>query len=308
MTASSSAQEIKTPDAKVAVVNGTVINQDDFNKELNIAQQRLAKMGQSLNDSQLKTLKTEVLERLIDRELLYQESRKNGINIDEAEINEQLSTLKKSFPNEDEFKKALQKMDFSEPYLKTQIKRDLTIKKFIDKKFFEKVVVSEDETKGYYDSHPNAFKQTEQVKASHILIKVDPQADESKKAEAHRKIEEIQKKIQKGEDFSTLAKEFSQCPSSAQGGDLGYFERGQMVKPFDEAAFALAPGEISGIVETKFGYHIIKTTDKKEEGSISYKDVKEKLQQYLKQNKVKEQVNSYIDELKKKAKVERFMT
>ena len=109
------------------------------------------------------------------------------------------------------------------------------------------------------------IKKPEQVKASHILVKVDAGADEAKKAEARKKIQEIQQKVKAGGDFEALATENSDCPSKAKGGDLGFFERGQMVKPFEEAAFALKPGEVSGIVETQFGYHIIKVQEKKDE-------------------------------------------
>jgi len=256
----------------------------------------------------MQELKKEVLERLINRELLYQESQKNGIKVEESEINEQIAALKKRFPNEDEFKKTLQNMDFSQDYLTTQITRDLSIKEFIDKQFAEKITVSDKEAKSYFDSHPDAFNSPEQVKARHILIKVDPKADESQKAAARKKTEEIQQKLKKGEDFSTLAKEYSQCPSSAEGGDLGSFQRGQMVKPFEDAVFALEPGEVSGIVETEFGYHLIKSVDKKSKASFAYNDIKEKLQQHLKQTKVQEQVNEYVKELKNKAKVEVFMT
>ncbi|MBW2143044.1 MAG: peptidylprolyl isomerase [Deltaproteobacteria bacterium] len=308
MTLPSLAQEKQTPKAKVAAVNGAVISQIDFNREMNIVQQRLTRMEKSFNDSQMKTLKNEVLERLINRELLYQESQKNGIKVEESAINEQIDALKKRFPNEDEFKKTLQNMDFSQNYLTTQITRDLAIKQFIDKQFSEKITVSDKEAKSYFDSHPDAFNSPEQVKASHILIKVDPKADESQKAAARKKIEEIQQRLKKGEDFATLAKEFSQCPSSAGGGDLGSFQRGQMVKPFEDAVFALAPGEVSGIVETEFGYHLIKSVDKKPKASFAYNDIKEKLKQHLKQNKVQEQVGEYVEELRKKAKVEIFMT
>jgi peptidyl-prolyl cis-trans isomerase C len=308
MTLPSLAQEKQAPKAKVAAVDGAVISQTDYNREMNIVQQRITSMGRSLNDSQMKALKTEVLERLINRELLYQASQKNGIDVEESAINEQIDALKKRFPTEDDFKKTLQEMNFSQNYLTTQIRRDLAIKQFVDKQFTEKTTVSDKEAKSYYDSHPDAFNSPEQVKASHILIKVDPKEDESKKAAARKKIEEIQQRLKKGEDFATLAKELSQCPSSAEGGDLGYFQRGQMAKPFEDAAFALAPGDVSGIVETKFGYHLIKCVDKKTKASFAYDDIKERLQQHLKQNKVQEQVNEFVEGLRKKAKVEIFMT
>jgi len=144
--------------------------------------------------------------------------------------------------------------------------------------------------------------------ASHILIKVDSKADASKKAEARKKIEKIQKKVKKGEDFAALAKEFSEGPSGAKGGDLGYFKRGQMVKPFEDVAFALKPVEVSDIVETRFGYHLIKVIDKKPEKVIAFAEVKDKLQQYIKRQKIQGQVNQYIEELKGKAKIDRFLT
>ncbi|MBK5101874.1 MAG: peptidyl-prolyl cis-trans isomerase [Desulfobacteraceae bacterium] len=183
----------------------------------------------------------------------------------------------------------------------------MAIQQFIDRQFAQKVTISGEETKSYYDSHLDSFKQPEEVKASHILIKIDSQAKESQKTEARKKLEEVQKKLNKGDDFAALAKEFSQGPSSAKGGDLGYFRRGQMVKPFEEAAFALRPGEVSDIVETRFGYHLIKIFDKRPETTMAFKDIKEKLQQYLKQGKVREQVSAYVEELKGKAKVERLL-
>jgi peptidyl-prolyl cis-trans isomerase C len=168
--------------------------------------------------------------------------------------------------------------------------------------------VSDEESKTYYDSHPDLFKQPERVRARHILIKVDPGADESQKAEARKKIKEIQEKVQKGEDFAALAKESSEGPSSAKGGDLGYFRRGQMVKSFEEAAFRLQPGEVSEIVETGYGYHLIMVIDKKPETTIAYKDVKDRLEQHLKREKVRKEVSLYVEKLEEKAKVERFLT
>jgi len=293
---------------KVAVVNGSVITQADFDREMSRVQRRLFSMGKPLSDSQLSEVKKEALENLIDRELLYQESQKKGIKVDQAAINEQLSTLRKQFPSEAEFKGALSKMNLSEVHIKSQFKQGMAIQQFVDKQFVQKVTVSDKEIKDYYDSHPDSFKQPEQVRASHILIKVDPQADKSQKAEARKKLKKIKLKLQKGEDFAALAKEFSQGPSSTKGGDLGSFSRGQMVKPFEEVAFALKPGEVSDIVETRFGYHLIKVIDKKPETTIPYQDIKDRLEQYLKQEKVQKEVSLYVEKVKEKAKVERFLT
>ena len=301
-----SASEKKPTDGKAAVVNGTVIAQEDLDRELSVVQQRLLSEGKVLNESQLLETKKRVLEGLINVELLYQEAQMQGAKVSDEAINKQLDTVKSRFPNEDEFKSSLTKMNLTEAELITQIKRALTVQQFIDKKFVQKVTVSDKETRTYYDSNQAAFKQPEQVKASHILIKVGPQADEPQKVAARKKVEEIQQRVQKGEDFAVLAKEFSEGPSSAKGGDLGYFRKGQMMKPFEEAAFALKPGEVSDIVETSFGYHLIKLADKKPESTIAYEDIKDKIQAYLKQKKVREQVDQYVKDLRGKSKVEQF--
>ena len=289
----------------VAVVNGVEISRADFDAEISRARQQFAGMGQPISSARLSEIKKDVLESLIGRELLYQTSQKHGIKVDEAAINNQLAILKKRFPSETEFNKVLSKNNLSEAAIRAQLERNMAIKEFIDKQFVQKVTISDKESKAYYESNPDYFKQPEQVQASHILIKIDSEADESQKAQARKKIEKIQKRLQKGEDFAALAKEFSQCPSKAKGGDLGYFQRGQMVPAFEQVAFALKPGAVSDIVETKFGYHLIKVIGKKPETTIPYKDVKDKLEQHLKREKIQKEVTLYVEKLKEKAKVEK---
>ncbi len=292
----------------VAVVNGVEISRADFDAEISRARQQFAGMGQPISGERLSEIKKDVLENLIGRELLYQTSQKHGIKVDEAAINNQLAMLKKRFPSEAEFNKVLSKNNLSEAAMRAQLERNTAIKEFIDKQFVQKVTISDKESKAYYESNPDLFKQPEQVQASHILIKIDSKADESQKAQARKKIEKIQKRLQKGEDFAALAKEFSQCPSNAKGGDLGYFQRGQMVPAFEQVAFALKPGVVSDIVETKFGYHLIKVIGKKSETTIPYKDVKDKLEQHLKREKIQKEVTLHVEKLNEKAKVERFST
>jgi len=301
------AGEKQTLNDKVAVVNGKVISKTEFDREMSRVEQQFASQGRPLNGSQLSEIKKEVLESLINRELLYQESKKKGIKVDKTAINNQLEELKKRFSNEAEYKNALAKANLSEAIIKSQIKTEMAIRELIDQQFSKKVTVSDEEAKSYYNNHLDSFKQPEQIRASHILIKVDPQANELEKEKARKRLIEIKERLQKGEDFATLAKEFSQCPSGKNGGDLGYFKRGQMVKPFEEAAFALEPGEISDVVETRFGYHLIKVFEKKPAYTIAYIDIKEKIKDFLKKEKTKKEVEQYIKNLKEKAKVERFL-
>jgi peptidyl-prolyl cis-trans isomerase C len=291
-------------EANVAMVNGTPITRVEFNRALGFAKQQFSKMGKPVDDAQMKE---GVLDQLIGSELLYQESKKTGIKIDDKTVDERLAQWKKRFPNDEEYKKALQEMNLSEGLMRSDIEKGLSIEKLVVDKFVDKITVPEKEIKDYYESHTDMFKQPEQVKASHILIKVKPDAKESEQDEALKKIKDIQEKQKKGEDFAELAKSHSQCPSSSKGGDLGYFGRGQMVPPFEEAAFNMKPGEVSDIVKTRFGYHLIKVTDKKAESTVPFDEIKERIGQYLKQEKVQKEVRELVDKLRKEAKVEIFV-
>ena len=297
----------KAPGDKIAVVNGVIISQGEFDRELDFFVRRAAPEGQQLPELQLAKIQNDVLESLIDREVLFQESQKKGIEVKADEISDQLKKIKQRYPDETQFAEMLKGIGLTESDVQTQIKRGMAIQQLIDKEVGEKVKISDEESKQYYDTHPEFFKQPEQVNASHILIKVDENASEAQKAEARKKIQEVQQKLQKGEDFATLAKTYSEGPSAPQGGNLGYFRRGQMVKPFEDAAFKLKPGETSDIVETRFGYHLIKVIDKQPEKTLAYAEIKDRLNELLKKQKLETEVDVYIDNLRKDAKIEKFL-
>ena len=308
VTGLSAAEDSRSSRDEIAIVNGSKIMRADFDREMNLASGNSSGTGQPMTDAELSEVRDKVLNRLISLELLYQESQKKGIKVADTAIDEQWATLRKRFANESEFQAVLSQMNLTETDIRFQMARSLAIQKFIDEQFVQKASVSDEETKAFYDGNQDSFKQPEQVQASHILVSVDPEKGEAQKAEARKKIGEIQQKLRAGEDFEALAKEYSQCPSSARGGDLGYFQRGQMVKPFEDVAFALKSGEVSDVVETKFGYHLIKVVDKKPETVVAYDDVKDRLGQYLKQQKVEKEVDGYIDQLMAKASVEKFLS
>ena len=301
------AEEKKVSSGTAATVNGIAITQGDFDKEMERVRSQFARSGGPPSESRLESIKKRVLETLINRELLYQESQSKGIKIGDKEVNEQFDIIKKRFPDENAYKTALIEMGITETELKSQIREGLASQQFIDNYLVQEVKVSEAEVKEFYKNNPNMFKQPEQIKASHILIKVDNQADKSAKDQANKKIKEIQKKLEAGEDFASLAVKFSEGPSNANGGDLGYFSRGQLVKPFEDAAFKLKPGEVSDIVETRFGYHLIKVVDKKPESVVGYEKVKEKIAQYIEQEKKEEVVKAGIEKLRQKAVIETFL-
>ncbi|MBW2739461.1 MAG: peptidylprolyl isomerase [Deltaproteobacteria bacterium] len=292
---------------KIAIVNGSVITSEEFNREISQVKQRISQQGQKISPEQLEHIRNEILDNLINLELLFQESRNKGIKVEKEAIDSEIKSLKQKFPNNTEFEKLLGELNLSESALKLKIEKGIAIQKLIETQVADKIKISDEESKIFYDSNPDRFKQPEQIKASHILIKVEPGADEIKKSEARQKIKNIQQKLNKGENFAALAKEFSEGPSKNNGGDLGYFQRGQMVKPFEDAAFALKTEEVSDIVETQFGYHIIKVADKTPEKTIAYENIKENLAQHLKQEKTNQEVKIYIQKLSEKSKIEKFL-
>jgi peptidyl-prolyl cis-trans isomerase C len=301
------AAEKNAPAGEAAVVNGVPISKDDFDREMDFFIKRASQGGQQVPEAQMGIMKNQVLDNLIDRELLFQESKKKGIKVNADEVSDQLQKIKQRYPSEDEFKKLLGEMGLTESEVRTQIGRGMAIQQLIDKEVAAKVTIGDEEVKSYYDANPQLFQQPEQVKASHILIKVDADAPQAKKDEARKKIESVQKKANEGEDFATLAKTYSEGPSGPKGGDLGYFRRGQMVKPFEDAAFNLKPNETSDIVETRFGYHLIKVVDKKPAQKVAYADVKERLSEHLKKQKMDSETNAYIQSLRTGAKIEKFL-
>jgi peptidyl-prolyl cis-trans isomerase C len=301
------AADKQTPGDKVAAVNGVIIDRGEFDRELDYFVRRAAPGGKQIPDFKMAQMRNEVLKSLIDRELLFQESKKKGIQVKPEAVSGQLKNIQQRYPNKAEFEKLLNDMGLTESDLQAQIERGMAIQKLIDEEVTDKIKISDEETKSYYDANPQLFQQPEQVKASHILIKVDANATDAQKAEARKKIKEAQQKVQKGEDFATLAKTYSEGPSGPRGGDLGYFKRGQMVKPFEEAAFSLKPNETSDIVETNFGYHLIKVVGKKPAKKMTYAEVKDRLNDHLKKQKLASEANAYIENLRKGAKIEKFL-
>jgi len=200
----------------------------------------------------------------------------------------------KGFDKNPEIKEQLQ--FFSDNFLANE---------YLKQEIAQKVTVSDDELKSYYDSHKDEFKTQDMIKARHILVRVDSSASDDEKKKAKERIELYLKKIKDGEDFAKLASDFSDDPGSkAKGGDLDFFPRGRMVKPFEDAAFSLKPGQTSGIVETQFGFHIIKVEDRKDSSVESFDVVKERLKQKLSQDRTRKELTDFIDKAMKDSKTE----
>ncbi len=292
---------------KAAAVNGQVITMSRLDNEMKRFEHHLGQMGQTPDEAQLSEMRLMVLDNFINRELLVQESRKQGITVGDQEVDEQMAAIKTRFADEGAFRSRLAQMALSEEAFKAQVAEELAIEKLIQTQVTDKVTITPQEVRSFYDSKPELFDAPERVRASHILAQLSSDASDDDKKKARKKIEEIRAKLNKGEAFDALAREHSDCPSAEKGGDLGYFSREQMVAPFADAAFALKPGEVSEVVETQFGYHVINLTEKKEAGITPYEEISERIGQHLKQEKMSKERDEYIAGLKSLAKIETFI-
>jgi peptidyl-prolyl cis-trans isomerase C len=286
----------------VARVNGESVTKTEFEEAVAAVEQQ---NGGKVPPEQRDRILRAVLDQLVGMKLLAQEAKARHVSVPEAAVDAQIAAIRKQFPSDEVFNQALAAQQKTVEGLKTVAQRDLSIAKLLEDALAGKVAVTADQAQKYYDENPDRFKQPERVRASHILIGLPQGADAVTKEAARKRAEDVLKQVKAGKDFAALAKEHSQDPGSAvQGGDLGYFPRGQMVGPFDEAAFTLAKGATSDLVESQFGFHIIRVVDKQEARTVPLEEVKPRLDEFLlTQNKQRETL-AFVEGLKAKGKVE----
>jgi len=304
---SAAAEGAGAVDERVAVVNGTVITRDSFEREMTSISRQMAQQDQTSPRIGRKELKDRVLKSLIDRELLFQEANNRGIRVADSAVDEKVDALKGRLGGEAAYQKALSDSKLSETELKARIRQGDAVQQLVDAQVSDRVQISDQESSQFYQMHPELFKQPEQVQASHILIKLAPEADAAQKTAAREKMAVLRKRVAGGEAFGTLAGEASECPSAAKGGDLGYFKRGQMVPAFEKVAFELPIGQVSQVVESEFGYHLIKVTDKRPEQTIAYEKVRGRIVQHLTQTKARIEMRLFLEQLRQTAKIEKFL-
>jgi len=298
--------EPAVPDS-AAVVNGHSISWAELDRAFQMYKQRLRSQGRQVAPANEPSLKMQLLNDLIDMELIYRESLKKGIEVSAEEVDKVVADIKKRYTDPAEFQKVLERMQITEDQMRAQIGHQSAIRAFVDQEIAPKINISDDDSKAFYEANPQYFQQPEQVHARHILIKVEAGADEKTKAKAMAKILAVKDRAISGEDFGELAKTESQGPSAPKGGDLGFFSRGRMVPAFEEAAFRLKIKEISGVVETNFGYHLIQALDRKEAKTTAFDEAKDRIAINLRNQQIKQRLDAYAADLRKSAKVETFL-
>lgn len=250
-------------------------------------------------DPKIATFKKNILDNLVKRELIYISAIKDAPKDLDKKVNDELKNLKLNFKDEIDYKNYLTNMKVDENSIIANIKKNIVLQEFV-KKQSDNIKTTDKETKKYYDDNKDKFKQQEQVKGSHIIILINEKVDEKA---AEKKINEIYEEVKKGLDFTEAAKKYSEDGSAKSGGDLGYFSKGKMVKEFEDVAFGMKIGEVSKPFKSRFGYHILKLTDKKAEKQLTFEEVKESIGNYLTSQKTKDALEKIVEKNRSSAKI-----
>jgi len=305
------------PDIAVTV-NGVKILESEIEElvqpQLEMIAKQSTQMPPKFAEQYAKQLRDQFVEQTIRRILLDEKVKQANIVITDEQV---MSTIQEIAAGQkeplsiEEFKKKLAEYGQSFDNVKEDLRKGLARNQFMETQWAGKINVTEEDAEKYYQENTKQFETSEQVRASHILIKpeftdpnVDPNADPNEaKATARTKTEDLLKQLKDGADFAELAKSNSTCPSAPQGGDLGFFPRGQTNPAFENVAFELEIGRISEIVETEYGYHIIKVTEHKDAGTTPLEQAKEDIIKQLTQTKQSELAEEYINSLRAGANI-----
>ncbi len=287
--------------ASLASINGYKINQAEIDKYLSSAKIQNPDLFKAENKKDLLKAEVQVIDYIIANKLIEKYAGENKISYTEKEFTDEYSKIQTtSFKTKEEFDKYLKDNGISGDLLKTQLKNQLLANKVYDKITAGIAAADADVQKYYDDNKSTLFLEPAQIKISHILVQFGDQDTAKKTKEAAlEKIKMVQQKIKDGETFDNMANKYSEdANSNTLGGDIGYFSKGQLVAEFENVAFTLAAGQISDIVETPYGFHLIKVTDKKDERIKTFDEVKDSIKQYLESNLKNDKFNKFLLSLK----------
>lgn len=288
--------------AIVARVNGEAIERWEFD---NAVKRVEARAGAPVPPDKRDEVLRNVLDQLIAYHLLAQESRSRKMDVPDSEVDARMAEIRKSFPDDKAFQQGIAAQGLTVDQVREQTRTNLQVSKIIDAEVASKIVVADAEISSFYQQNLERFKQGETVHASHILIGLPQNHTAEQKTQAKTKAQAVLKQVRDGADFAALARAESQDTGSAQnGGDLGFFPKGQMTPAFEEAAFKLKAGGLSPVVETPFGFHIIKVLERRGPRTTPLAEVGGQIKDFLEQGQRESKLEQFVEQVKAKSKVD----
>jgi peptidyl-prolyl cis-trans isomerase SurA len=298
----------KTVDRIIAKVNEKIITQSELEERTVVKMMSLQKMNVQPMPSQEEVMYEE-LKRMIDERLLVDAAGKLNLGVDEGSVTKAIDEIKRTNGlNDGDLEKMLQAESKSIEEYKNKIRDQILISRVVNFEVRKRVTVSDEEIEKYYSQHLKDYWTPEKLKLRHILFLMDDTLLEEDKRFKRQKARLALKKIRSGGDFIAVAKEFSEDISASTGGDLGEIERGKMVPEFEKAAFRLKEGEVSGLVETPYGLHIIKVDKIFPGQTLPLDKVRGQIENQIRDQKLKAEYEKYLSELKQKAFIENKMS
>jgi len=293
------------PVGVAATVEGEAIYEAKLQKSIDYyIQQQGPSMGMISDPGRYKDVRNKILDVLIGQQLLWNAARTDNIIAQDDEVNRAFEQYKAQFDHPVKLQIKLTEAGYDEEGFRENLKQQLSAKKWLQQKVIREITINQNEIHEFYMQNQDSFIEPEQVRARHILIKLHPTAADKDRDYAMKRITDIQQELNAGAEFETMAIRLSEDSSSSKGGDLGYFGRGKMVRPFEEVAFALQPGQKSDIFQTRFGLHIVKLVDKKPAMLHPEEDMVDQIAPHIMKLKADLAVKEAISRLKQAARIE----
>jgi len=247
-----------------------------------------------------------LLDALITEKLVSKEVADKGLVVRDEDVDRYIDGIKeRNKINDDQLKQALTQQGLTIESYRAQIREDIQRQQLISREIRGKVNVTPEEVQRYYEAHKSEYSTPDKVQVAHIVFRLPPDASPEQVAAAMTKAEEVQGRLKKGADFGELAKEYSEDPSGPNGGDLGWFKKGEMLEPLEKAAETVKVGEVSAPVRTNVGVHIIKVEAREGASHQNLDELAEQIKQQLYNAALEERFQKWLtDELRKKHHVE----
>jgi len=288
----------------VAKVGDTSITESELGEALN--KFKPADVYHNVSPEKMEKFKKDALNELIDIELFHKEAKKRGVKISKSAIDEVVEANIKRLGSKKKMKEALKTKGITLNDFKKEIKKHQMVLALLND-LAKEAGYKDDELMRYYEENKSKFRRPEGLRIYHILVKAEPGATEEEWEKRRLDAEEILRKIKAGEDFGDTAYNYSEDPYKFKSGDLGFVHKGQLEKEIEDAAFSLKEGELSGVIRSIHGFHIVKAGERKPEALMSFDEIKEKTRKELTEKRFEEKKKALLDRLRKEYPVEIYI-
>ncbi|HLA48458.1 MAG: hypothetical protein A2W77_09200 [Nitrospinae bacterium RIFCSPLOWO2_12_39_16] len=297
--------DAKVIDKIAARVNGDIILMSEVKGKSFMVLYDMRSRDKDLKNDDIYRVEKEVLNEMIEEKLMLQFAEDNNIKVSDEEIKLAIEDIKKQNNFTDEMlEKELNKENITLNDYKERLRAQITVSKVINYEVRSKVHVEETEVRKYYEEHKEEFITPEEIRVRHIMFAYSEDMDSQKEEAIKNKAVDILNRIRQGEDFANLASMYSEDSSAKNGGDLGYFTKGKMIKIFEDTAFALKKDEVSNVIKTPFGFHILKYEDKREAGLKPLENVSREIERRIYNEKIKTLKDAWVKKMREKAFIE----